>query len=72
VVLLVSEVIGNSVRHSGSGAPGETVTVAVMTGDGVVWVEVTNRAGQALVAPRSRCGAAEMPRVFRTGNVHGT
>jgi anti-sigma regulatory factor (Ser/Thr protein kinase) len=44
-VLLVSEVFGNSVRHSGSGAPGETVTVAVMAGDGVVRVEVTDRAG---------------------------
>jgi anti-sigma regulatory factor (Ser/Thr protein kinase) len=43
--LLVSEVFGNSVRHSGSGAPGETVTVAVMAGDGVVRVEVTDRAG---------------------------
>ena len=31
-VLLVSELYGNSVKHSGSGAPGETVTVAVMTG----------------------------------------
>ena len=28
-VLLVSELFGNSVRHSGSGAPGETVTVTV-------------------------------------------
>ena len=27
--LLVDELFGNSVRHSGSGAPGETVTVAV-------------------------------------------
>jgi anti-sigma regulatory factor (Ser/Thr protein kinase) len=44
-VLLVSEIFGNSVRHSGSGAPGETVTVAVMAGDGVVRVEVTDRAG---------------------------
>jgi hypothetical protein len=43
-VLLVSEVFGDGVRHSGSGAPGETVTVAVITGDGVR-VEVTNRAG---------------------------
>ena len=31
-VLLVSEIFGNSVRHSGSGAPGETVTVAVIAG----------------------------------------
>ena len=44
-VLLVSEVFGNSVRHSGSGAPGETVTVAVRAGDGMVRVEVTDRAG---------------------------
>jgi anti-sigma regulatory factor (Ser/Thr protein kinase) len=42
-ILLVSEVFGNSVRHSGSGAPGETV--AVIAGDGVVRVEVTDRAG---------------------------
>jgi len=43
--LLVSEVFGNSVRHSGSGVAGETVTVAVKAGDGVVRVEVTDRAG---------------------------
>jgi anti-sigma regulatory factor (Ser/Thr protein kinase) len=41
--LLVSEVFGNSVRHSGSGVAGETV--AVKAGDGVVRVEVTDRAG---------------------------
>jgi anti-sigma regulatory factor (Ser/Thr protein kinase) len=44
-VLLVSEIFGNSVRHSGSGAPGETVTVAVRAGDGIVRVEVTDRTG---------------------------
>ena len=44
-VLLVSEVFGNSVRHSRSGDPGETVTVAVISGDGTVRVEVTDRAG---------------------------
>jgi anti-sigma regulatory factor (Ser/Thr protein kinase) len=44
-VLLVSEIFGNSVRHSRSGAPGETVTVAVRAGDGVVRVEVTDRSG---------------------------
>jgi len=37
--------LGNSVRHSGSGAPGETVTVAVRMGDGVVPVEVTDLSG---------------------------
>jgi anti-sigma regulatory factor (Ser/Thr protein kinase) len=44
-VLLVSEIFSNSVRHSGSGAAGETVTVAVRAGDGIVRVEVTDRAG---------------------------
>ena len=44
-VLLVSEIFSNSVRHSGSGAAGETVTVAVRAGGGVGRVEVTDRAG---------------------------
>jgi anti-sigma regulatory factor (Ser/Thr protein kinase) len=44
-VLLVSEIFSNSVRHSGSGAPGETVTVAVRAGDGIIRVEVIDRAG---------------------------
>lgn len=44
-VLLVSELFGNSIRHGGSGFPGETVTVAVRMGNGVVRVEVTNRSG---------------------------
>jgi anti-sigma regulatory factor (Ser/Thr protein kinase) len=43
--LLVDELFGNSVRHSRSGAPGQTVTVAVTAGDGVVRVEVTDRGG---------------------------
>jgi serine/threonine-protein kinase RsbW len=44
-VLLVSEIFSNSVRHSRSCVPGETVTVAVMAGDGLVRVEVIDRAG---------------------------
>jgi Histidine kinase-like ATPase domain len=44
-VLLVSEMFGNSVRHSRSGAPGKTITVAVKTGSGVVRVEVIDRSG---------------------------
>ncbi|HEX2743274.1 MAG TPA: ATP-binding protein [Streptosporangiaceae bacterium] len=43
--LLVSELFGNSVRHSRSGAAGGTVTVAVSAGDGLVRVEVTDRGG---------------------------
>src|ERR1700723_882308 len=42
-VLLVSEIFGNSVRHSGSGAARETITVAVRAGDGTVRIEVTDR-----------------------------
>jgi anti-sigma regulatory factor (Ser/Thr protein kinase) len=41
----VSELFGNSVRHSRSGAPGQTITVTVTTGDGVVRVEVIDRSG---------------------------
>jgi len=38
--LLVGELFGNSVRHSGSGVPGQTVTVRAA--GGVVRVEVTD------------------------------
>lgn len=47
-VLLVSELFGNSVRHSRSGSPGGTVTVAVTTGGSVVRVEVADRGGLAV------------------------
>jgi anti-sigma regulatory factor (Ser/Thr protein kinase) len=43
--LLVDELFANSIRHSGSGAPGETVTVAVKTADDVIRVEVTDLSG---------------------------
>lgn len=55
-VMLVSELFGNSVRHSGSGAPGETV--AVRAGKGVVWVEVTDRSGPG-------CRSCVLPVVMR-------
>jgi anti-sigma regulatory factor (Ser/Thr protein kinase) len=58
-VLLVSEVFGNSVRHSGSGAAGETVTVAVIAGGGIVRVEVTDRAGEGTPELRAAGGDAE-------------
>jgi anti-sigma regulatory factor (Ser/Thr protein kinase) len=44
-VLLASELFGNSVRHSGSGAAGGTVTVAVTDRGSIVRVEVTDRSG---------------------------
>ena len=43
--LLASELFCNSVRHSSSGLPGETVTVTVTACVGVVRVEVTDRSG---------------------------
>jgi anti-sigma regulatory factor (Ser/Thr protein kinase) len=47
-VLLASELFGNSVRHSNSGVPGETVTVTVTACTGTVRVEVTDRSGPGL------------------------
>jgi serine/threonine-protein kinase RsbW len=44
-VLLASELFGNSVRHSRSALPGETVTVTVTARTGAVRVEVTDRSG---------------------------
>jgi anti-sigma regulatory factor (Ser/Thr protein kinase) len=42
-VLLASELASNSVRHSGSALPGETVTVTVVAWADGVRVEVTDR-----------------------------
>lgn len=44
-VLLASELVTNSVRHSGSAVPGGLVTVAVAVCGGGVRVEVTGRSG---------------------------
>lgn len=44
-VLMASELFANSLRHSGSGAPGEMVTVAVKTANDVIRVEVTDLSG---------------------------
>jgi anti-sigma regulatory factor (Ser/Thr protein kinase) len=45
-LLLSSELVTNSVRHSGSAIPGGVVTVTVTAGDEVVRVEVTDRVGE--------------------------
>jgi anti-sigma regulatory factor (Ser/Thr protein kinase) len=58
-VLLVSELFGNSVRHSGSGLPGETVTVVVAIAGGVVRVEVSDRSGPGVPALSPADGDAE-------------
>jgi anti-sigma regulatory factor (Ser/Thr protein kinase) len=52
--LLVSELFGNSVRHSPSGAEGGMVAVAVRAGAGLVRVEVTDRSGPGVP---ELCGA---------------
>ena len=51
-VLMASELFSNSVRHSRSGAPGGTVTVTVLAGDGLIRVEVTDEGGPGV--PRMR------------------
>ena len=57
--LLVSELFSNSLRHSASGAPGETVTVAVKTVNDVIRVEVTDRSGPGVPEPRPAGSDAE-------------
>jgi anti-sigma regulatory factor (Ser/Thr protein kinase) len=44
-VLLAHELFGNSLRHSRSALPGETITVTVTARAGAVRVEVTGRSG---------------------------
>jgi hypothetical protein len=55
----LSEIFANSIRHSGSGAPGETVTVAVKTADDVLRVEVTDLSGPGVPQPRHSGSEAE-------------
>lgn len=47
-LLLSSELVTNSVRHSGSAVPGGIVTVTVAVGDEIVRVEVTDRVGDGV------------------------
>ena len=61
-VLLVTELFANSVRHSCSGAPGETVTVAVSTANGIVRVQVTDRSGPGVPHLRPARAHAECGR----------
>jgi len=63
--LLAGELFGNSVQHSGSGAPGGTVTVAVRAGGGVVQVEVTDRSGPGVPQLRPANRDAEDGRGLR-------
>ena len=58
-VLLVDELFVNSIFHSGSGAPGETVTVAVETVNDVIRVEVTDLSGPGVPEPHRAGSDAE-------------
>ena len=58
-VLLLSELVTNSVRHSGSGLPGQTVTVTVLREGEVVRVEVTDRSGATVPVLRPADSGAE-------------
>ena len=51
-VLLVSELVTNSVRHSASGRPGRTVTVTVLSSAEVTRVQVTDMSGTTVPALR--------------------
>ena len=67
-VLLASELVTNSVRHSGSAVPGGLVTVAVAVDGSVVRVEVTDRSGDGapvLLPAASADGDAEGSRGMR-------
>jgi anti-sigma regulatory factor (Ser/Thr protein kinase) len=52
VVLLVSELVTNSVRHSASELPGRTVTVTVLSSGEVTRVQVTDMSGTIVSALR--------------------
>jgi len=57
--LLVGELFVNSIRHGGSGAPGETVAVAVKAANDVIRVEVTGLSGPGVPEPRPAGSDAE-------------
>jgi anti-sigma regulatory factor (Ser/Thr protein kinase) len=58
-VLLADELFGNSVRHSRSALPGETVTVTVTARAGAVHVEVADRSGPGVPELRPASQDAE-------------
>jgi len=56
-LLLCSELVTDSVRHSGSVVPGGVVTVTVAAGEKVVRAEVTDRIGDGVPVPPSDASA---------------
>jgi anti-sigma regulatory factor (Ser/Thr protein kinase) len=64
-ILLVSELFSNSLRHSRSGGPEGTVTVAVTASGGIVRVEVADRSGPGVPQLRLDDGDVEDGRGLR-------
>jgi len=64
-VLLASELAANSVRHSGSAVPGETVTVTVVVWGAGVRVEVIDRKTDSVPVLRPADDDAEGSRGLR-------
>ena len=58
-VLLLSEMVTNSVRHSASGLPGRTVTVTVLSYGEVTRVQVTDRSDATVPALRTGVSGTE-------------
>jgi anti-sigma regulatory factor (Ser/Thr protein kinase) len=59
-ILLVSELVTNSLRHSASARDGGTITITVITSPGgLVRVEVTDDGAATMPAVRPRCPADE-------------
>jgi anti-sigma regulatory factor (Ser/Thr protein kinase) len=58
-LLMTSELVTNSLRHSGSAVPGGVVTVTVVVGDEAVRVEVTDRIGDGVPVLPSAVPAGE-------------
>lgn len=56
-VLLVSELVTNSIRHSDSRLPGEVVIVSALADDHAVRVEVTDRSGPTVPKVRDDADA---------------
>jgi anti-sigma regulatory factor (Ser/Thr protein kinase) len=58
-VLLLSELVTNSIRHSASGLPGRTVTVTVLSDGEVTRVYVTDRSSATVPALQPGVSGAE-------------
>jgi anti-sigma regulatory factor (Ser/Thr protein kinase) len=55
-VLLTSELVTNSIQHSNSRHPGGTISIAVITADGSIRVEVVDDGGQTVPAIKTANG----------------